>query len=132
MSGSCCVDVGAKQTHTVQGHEEKIAGLNTYKTGEGKSVIVIFTDIFGYSFINTRKIADTFSQATGTTVLIPDFFDGDPMDATVSTPVLFSRLPEWLKKHPVDQASASSDKFILSLKDHYQSIQVKRRRCFLF
>jgi dienelactone hydrolase len=76
---SCCVDVGAKQTHVVQGHEETIGGLNSYKTGEGKSLIVIFTDIFGYSFINTQKIADTYAQATGSTVLIPDFFEGDPM-----------------------------------------------------
>ncbi|CAF1184854.1 unnamed protein product [Didymodactylos carnosus] len=122
MSGPCCVDPGAKQSHSAQGHEETVAGFNTYKTGQGNSVIVMFTDVFGHSFINTRKAADTFAQATGTTVLIPDFFKDDPMDPNESN--LFDKLPGWLKQHPVDEVCASSDKFISTIKGHYDSIQV--------
>ena len=88
-------------------------------------VIVIFTDIFGHSFTNTRKIADTFAQTIGSTVLVPDLFNGDPVDSTIPIADLISQLPAWLKKHPVDQACASSQKFISTIKDQYQSIQVK-------
>ena len=125
MSSRCCVDAGAKQTHVDQGHEEAIGGLNSYKTGEGKSLIVIFTDIFGYSFPNTRKIADKFAQNTGSTVIIPDFFNKDPLDPNLPAPELFSQLPAWLKKHPVDEACASAEKLISTIKDQYNSIQVK-------
>jgi dienelactone hydrolase len=132
MSGPCCIDVGAKQTHTTQGNEEVIAGFNTYKTGQGKSVIVIFTDIFGSSFINIRKIADTFAHSTGATVLIPDFFNGDPMDPKASMSELRSQIPTWLEKHPVDQVVGFSDKFISTVKDQYQFIQVNVDDVFSF
>jgi len=121
MSGPCCVDPGAKQSHTAQGNETKVGEFNTYKIGQGKSAILVFTDIFGYSFINTRKLADTFAQETGTTVLIPDFFEGDPMDPT--DPNLLEKLPDWLKKHPVDKVLASLDKFMSTIKGHYDTIQ---------
>jgi dienelactone hydrolase len=129
MSDRCCVDPGAKQSHTAEGVDEKVAGLNTYKTGEGKSVIVIFTDIFGYSFINTRRLADSFAKATGTTVLIPDFFDGDPL--VPDAPDLYDQLPSWKLRHPVDQACVSADKYISTIKGHYECIQVKARLFFL-
>ena len=122
MSGPCCTDPGAKQTHAVQGNVESVAGLSTYKTGQGKSAIVIFTDIFGYTFVNTQKVADTFAQATGATVLVPDFFNNDPMDANDSD--LWGKLPAWLEKHPVAEACAASDKFIATIKGHYETIQV--------
>ncbi|CAF3185248.1 unnamed protein product [Rotaria sp. Silwood2] len=120
--GSCCVDPGAKQTHQAQGHEEEIAGVNTYKIGQGKSAIVIFTDVFGYSFINVRKLADSFAEGTQTTVLIPDYFNGDPISP--NAPNVMDILPDWLKKHPPTDACAIAEKFISTVKGHYQSIQV--------
>ncbi|CAF1424096.1 unnamed protein product [Rotaria sp. Silwood1] len=122
MSSPCCVDPGAKQTHEAQGHEEQIAGVNTYKTGQGKSAIVIFTDVFGYSFINVRKVADSFAQGAETTVLIPDYFNGDPMDP--DHPNLWDALPGWLQKHPPTDACAVAEKFITTIKGNYESIQV--------
>lgn len=120
--GSCCADPGAKQTHELQGHEEELAGVNTYKTGNGKSAIVIFTDIFGSSFINIRKIADTFAQGAQATVLIPDCFNGDPVDP--NTPDIMAILPDWLKKHPPTNACAIGEKVISAIKGHYESIQI--------
>jgi hypothetical protein len=111
MSGPCCVDPGAKQTHDSEGHVTTVAELDTYESGQGKCAIVIFTDIFGFSFINTRS-----------KVFIPDLFGGDPLDPTATN--LFEKLPTWLEKHPVDQACALADKFISAIKDDYQSIQV--------
>jgi dienelactone hydrolase len=120
--GSCCADPGAKQTHQTQGHDEQIAGVNTYKAGDGKSAIVIFTDIFGSSFVNIRKVADSFAQGVSATVLIPDCFNGDPIDP--NTPDIMAALPAWLKRHPAADACALAEKFISTIKGHYQSIQV--------
>jgi len=125
MSSPCCVDPGAKQTHETQGSEEKIGGVNTYKTGQGKSAIIIFTDVFGYSFINAQKLADSFAQGSQTTVLIPDYFNGDAMDPNL--PNLWDVLPAWLKKHPPTDACAIAEKFLSTIKGHYQSIQVNKK-----
>ncbi|CAF1403463.1 unnamed protein product [Adineta steineri] len=122
MSGPCCVDPGAKQSHEVCGRMEEIGGVNTYKTGEGKSAIVIFTDVFGNSFVNVQKIADTFAENTQTTVVIPDYFNGDPIDANV--PNLMEVLPAWLKKHPTKDTCLIAEKFISTIKQDYQSIQI--------
>lgn len=128
MSGPCCVDPGAKQSHEAQGNDEEIAGINTYKTGQGKSAIVLFTDIFGYSFINAQKLADSFAQGSETTVFIPDCFNGDAMDS--KEPNLMDKLPAWLKKHPPTDACAIGEKFLSAIKGNYQSIQVNEIHSF--
>jgi dienelactone hydrolase len=128
MDSSCCVNPGAKQTHESQGYEEEIAGVNTYKTGQGKSAIVVFTDVFGYSFPNTRKVADRFAEETGTIVLIPDCFHGEPMN--INIPNYRDLFPDWLTRHPVTDAYTIADKFILTIKEDYESIQVKLKILF--
>jgi dienelactone hydrolase len=128
MDSSCCTNPGAKQTHQSQGYEEEIAEVNTYKTGQGKSAIIVFTDVFGFSFPNTRKVADRFAEKTGTTVFIPDYFYGDPMD--INVPNFQDLLPAWKEKHPVTDACATASKFISTIKEHYQSIQVKLKVFF--
>jgi len=128
MASSHCLDPGAKQTHESQGHEEQIAGVNTYKTGHGKSAIVIFTDVFGFAFPNTRKLADRFAEEIGTTVLIPDCFDGDPIDA--NKPNYRDTMPDWRNKHPITETCVLAEKFISTIKEHYQSIQVKLNSFF--
>jgi dienelactone hydrolase len=126
MSDRCCVNPGAKQIYTAQGHETTTAELSIYTTGRGTSAIVIFTDVFGSSFINTRKLADQFAEATGTTVIIPDLFDGDALDPDASD--LYEKLPAWLDKHPVEPPCAAADRLIAAIKDSYESIQVIVRR----
>ena len=123
MASSHCTNPGAKQTHQCQGHEEQVAGINIYKTGEGKSAIVIFTDVFGYSFINARKLADRFAKDTGSTVFIPDYLHGDVINPDI--PNVRDLIADWLKRHPIDEACAIADKFIRTIKGNYQSIQVK-------
>ncbi|CAF4169245.1 unnamed protein product [Adineta steineri] len=122
MDSSHCTDPGAQQTYQSQGHEESIAEINTYKIGQGKSAIVLFTDIFGYSFINARKLADRFAEETGTTVLIPELFHGDPVNPNI--PNYRESMPDWLKKHPISGACEIADKFLSTIKGHYQSIQI--------
>ncbi|CAF2075108.1 unnamed protein product [Rotaria magnacalcarata] len=122
MDSSCCTDPGAQQMHQYEGHEEELAGINIYRTGHGKSAIVLFTDIFGYTFINSRKLADHFAIDTGATVFIPDYFHGDPINPNI--PNYRDLLPDWRKQHPVIEACKIADKFISTIKEHYQSIQV--------
>ncbi len=92
MDSSYCANPGVKQLHQPRGYEEVIGGVNTYKIGQGKSAIILFTDVFGYSFVNTRKLADRLAEATETTVLIPDYFHNDPMD--LNNPNFRDLLPE--------------------------------------
>ncbi|CAF3990859.1 unnamed protein product [Adineta steineri] len=122
MASPCCLEPGAKQTHVSEGQEVEIANLNTYKTGQGKSASVIFTDIFGYAFANVRKVADCFANETGMTVLIPDLFNGDPIDDNI--PNFRALLPDWIKKHSPAEACPVAGKFISTIKGHYESIQV--------
>lgn len=123
MDSSYCANPGAKQTHQCQGNEEEIAEVSIYKTGDGSTAIVLFTDIFGYQFLNTRKLADRFANETGATVLVPDYFNGDPVNADV--PNYRDQLPEWRKRHPVTEACIIADRFISTIKRRYESIQVK-------
>lgn len=130
MSSRCCVDPGAKQTHEIKGTEEILGGVNTYKTGDGKSAIIIFTDVFGYSFINVRKIADYFAENTKKTVLIPDYFNGDPIDP--NAPNLWDLLPGWLEKHPPTDAIIIAEKFLSAIKSNYETIQVNYTNLFIY
>lgn len=123
MLGSCCATLGAKQTHESQGTVEEAAGVKTYKIGQGKPAIILFSDIFGYELPNTRKIADHFSEAIGATVYLPDCFQGDPIDVTI--PNYRDLLPEWLKKHPVSDGCTLAEKFISTIKEQHESIQVR-------
>ena len=122
MSGECCVNPGVKQTHKAQGEIEKINEINTYKTGENKSAIIIFTDVFGSKFVNIQKIADTLAQDCQATVFIPDCFNGDSIDS--NEPNLMAVLPNWLKKHPTTDALAIGEKLLSVIKGQYQSIGV--------
>ena len=129
MSSQCCIDPGSKQSHEAQGNIEEIGGINTYKTGQGKSAIVLFTDVFGNRFINAQKLADSFAQGSQTTVFIPDCFNGDPLDPTDTK--LQDKLSVWLDKHPPSNASAIGEKLLLTIKEHYQSIQVNSKYFFI-
>ncbi len=115
MSSQCCIDPGSKQSHEAQGGIEEIGGISTYKIGQSKSAIVLFTDAFGNRFINAQKLADSFSQGSQTTVFIPDCFNGDPFDPTDTK--LQAKWPSWLEKHPPSDACAIADKFLLRIKE---------------
>jgi len=122
MSSQCCIDPGSKQSHEAQDGIEEIGGINTYKTGQGKSAIVLFTDVFGNRFINAQKLADSFAQGVQATVFIPDCFNGDPLDPADAR--LPDKLSSWLEKHPTSDACAIADKFLSKIKESYQPIQV--------
>lgn len=123
MSSECCANPGDKQTHEAHGSIQDIAGVKTYKTGQGRSGIIVLTDIFGNTFPNVQKIADTLAQGCQATVFIPDCFNGGAMDP--NTPDVMAALPGWLKKHPPTDACAVGKKLLSDIKGQYQSIGVR-------
>ena len=60
MSGPCGVDTDAKQSHVVQGNEEKIAGVRPDETDQGKSAIVIFSRRLWSNFYQHTKSGGHF------------------------------------------------------------------------
>lgn len=58
---------------TPTGSETKLAGLNVYKTGDNPNVAVLYVhDALGWSFVNTRLVADYYAKELGATVWLPD------------------------------------------------------------
>ncbi|KAL8661345.1 MAG: hypothetical protein Q9168_008396, partial [Polycauliona sp. 1 TL-2023] len=74
---SCCVS-GFTWNGTPSGREEKINGLDVYVAGENKDVAILFLhDIFGWTFPNSRLLADHFAREVNASVYLPDFFGGE-------------------------------------------------------
>ncbi|KAF5021032.1 hypothetical protein F66182_6963 [Fusarium sp. NRRL 66182] len=73
----CCIS-GFNWDGKPTGKETKLAGLNTYVTGTNKEAAVLYVhDIFGWTFINSRLLADHYANEAGVTVYVPDFFGGE-------------------------------------------------------
>jgi len=70
----------------------------------GKIGIVVVNDIFGYQLTNIREWADLFSEATGATAIVPDFFDGKPWPNT--TPMVMTGFMDWIVKFTPDMIAA--------------------------
>jgi hypothetical protein len=73
-----------------QSQTDPRAGLTVRCTADfpplSNTQVVIFTDIYGFEFSNTRLWADRLAKKGGFLVVIPDFFRGDALtDATRNT-----------------------------------------------
>lgn len=120
MTDASCVELGAKQIYTAQGVEVEIDQLKTYKTGSGKTAIVFFTDIFGFALINSRRVADFLAEKLDVTVLIPDLFEGDPIDP--NDPNRNESLISWRERHPFEKTCPMAERFVSSIENQFQSI----------
>lgn len=61
------------------GREVKLGGLDAYvvrPTAAPRAAVVLYTDIYGWRFNNTRVWADKLARQTGYLVVVPDFFRG--------------------------------------------------------
>lgn len=66
MSCSGCTKTGDALALPPQaGQETKIAGIDTYVTGEGEKALIIVTDIFGWRWKNMRGVADQVRADSG-------------------------------------------------------------------
>lgn len=78
MSCPECI-AGSLDVGEPKGTVEKIGGLDTYiakSSAPGSQSVVLLTDVFGFSLVNIRLIADAMA-AKGIDVYIPDVFEGD-------------------------------------------------------
>lgn len=70
----CCIK-GFRWEGAPTGEESKLGENDTYITGSNKEIaILVVSDVFGWTFKNTRLLADAYAKETGATVYIPDLY----------------------------------------------------------
>lgn len=73
MSVSDCCLKGFRWDGEPKGHETQLAGSSCYMTGTNSKVaILIIHDLFGWTFPNTRILADHYAEEVDATVYVPD------------------------------------------------------------
>ncbi|KAL8969058.1 MAG: hypothetical protein Q9183_002175 [Haloplaca sp. 2 TL-2023] len=108
MSSSCCL-TGFPWTGTPTGQESKInltclgKDVDTYVAGaDTEKAILIVADAYGWTFTNTRVLADCFAKEVGATVYIPDFFDKEVIPPSrLTSPEDFATFDftSWFARH---------------------------------
>lgn len=81
-----------------RGIESTMNGVSCYMIGRRNddSVVLVFPDLFGYRFKNTRLICDELADS-GFLVIMPDLFAGDTLD--FSLPSASLQFGDWCKGH---------------------------------
>lgn len=81
-----------------RGVEQTMNGVNCYIIGRRNddSVVLVFPDLFGFRFTNTRLICDELADS-GFLVIMPDLFAGDTLD--FSLPSASAGFAAWCKLH---------------------------------
>lgn len=80
MASQCCA-AGAIHQKTPTGREAKIHGLDCYVAEppqgvQPKGVIVILSDVFGWTLPNSRILADGYAKKGAWLVYLPDMMNG--------------------------------------------------------
>ncbi|KAH8894410.1 alpha/beta-hydrolase [Thozetella sp. PMI_491] len=79
----CCVK-GFEWSGTPSGKETKLDNHDAYVTGVNPEVaILVVHDAFGWTFRNTRLLADHYAREVNATVYVPDFFGGEILPSDV-------------------------------------------------
>ncbi|CAK7242704.1 MAG: hypothetical protein STHCBS139747_004202 [Sporothrix thermara] len=76
--GVCCVK-GFQWEGKPEGRTTKIAGgrFDTYVAGNNPdAAVLIIHDIYGWTRVNARLMADHYAREANVTAFVPDFFDG--------------------------------------------------------
>ncbi|KAF4972205.1 hypothetical protein FSARC_1187 [Fusarium sarcochroum] len=69
---------GFQWNGTPVGKESTLNGATAYVTGDSKdTAILVLTDFFGHTLLNTRLLADHYAKETKATVYVPDIFGGE-------------------------------------------------------
>ncbi|GBE86617.1 Protein AIM2 [Sparassis crispa] len=119
---SMCADCfrGVRHEGEPEGKIEQIGGIECYvatpSVDYAKDKVILFlTDAFGIPLINNRLLADDFAR-NGFKTIIPDLFNGDPIDAAAFESPGFDFLP-WVAKHPPIATSAIVEKVVKVLTE---------------
>lgn len=71
----CCIK-GFEWGGQPIGKESKLANNNAYVTGSNPDVaIMVISDLFGWTFTNTRLLCDHYAKEADATVYMPDLYD---------------------------------------------------------
>ena len=71
---TCCLK-GFEWDVQPKGIDGELAGLDCYITGSDSKVgILIVHDLYGWTFRNTRLLADCYAEGVGATVYVPDLY----------------------------------------------------------
>lgn len=74
---SCCLK-GFQWEGTSAGRIGTLAQNNAYITGDNPDrAVLLVHDLLGWTFPNTRLLADHYAREANATVYVPDFFDGE-------------------------------------------------------
>lgn len=102
----CCLK-GFKWEGTPAGHISKLVNNDTYITGTNSDrAILLIHDALGWTFNNTRLLADHYAQEADATVYLPDYFGGEVKDPEMlihgdwKDPIL--DMPGFLKRNSRD------------------------------
>ena len=78
---SCCL-TGFEWEGKPTGRIGKLARNNAYIAGDNPDVAVLLVhDLIGWTFSNTRLLADHYAREANATVYLPDFFGGEVLPA---------------------------------------------------
>ncbi|KAK7898008.1 hypothetical protein LTR67_004640 [Exophiala xenobiotica] len=84
MSYSECCVKGSLWNGNPTGEEITLANNETYVTGNNPNVaIMVIHDAFGWTFPNTRILADSYAKEADATVYMPDFFGGEVLPSDI-------------------------------------------------
>ncbi|KAH8586909.1 Alpha/Beta hydrolase protein [Bisporella sp. PMI_857] len=123
----CCVK-GFQWDGTPVGTAGKLGNNDAYITGSNDDIaIMAIHDAFGWTFENTRLLADHYAREIGATVYVPDFFGGEILPADILRD--FSRFGELdMKGFMARNSKANRESEILScarvLRPRYKRVGV--------
>jgi len=122
LSNECCRP-GPDINHEPKGKDEVFAtGIKGYMVGEGKSLIVISTDIFGHEYVHLRQNAD-YLASQGFTVIVPDIFDGNAVKHEQFNGDNMSWLwNTWLPANPVQNATDRIRTVVANIRSKYKHV----------
>jgi hypothetical protein len=52
-------------------------------SGSTQRAVIFNTDVFGNVYINSQLLADAYAKALDAIVIVPDWFDGEPLDSAL-------------------------------------------------
>lgn len=89
-----CYELPGELKGKPSGSEIEIGGVPSYVSTpqSGKGTILLATDIFGLGISNAKIVADVLAQESGFTVVVPDYFEGEPMKPEVSEARISTRV----------------------------------------
>ncbi|KAJ6478787.1 dienelactone hydrolase [Mycena vitilis] len=119
---SFCDDCFKGVTHegTAEGKHETIGGVQCYVATPTvdypkDKVILFLTDVFGLALINNLLLADDFAR-NGFKTIVPDLFNGDPVDKDALEPGAVFDFGKWRAAHGFDKTRPIVDGVIAALK----------------